>query len=135
GAKDRSGKQFVVFSQNHDHIGNRMLGERTSKLLNFEKQKLVAGAVLISPYLPMLFMGEEYSEPNPFLYFVDHSDEELKEAVRKGRKAEFAAFHLEGEAPDPQSEDTFHHSKLQWLLTEDEPHQTMLRYYQEFISL
>ena len=133
--ENRPGQQFIVFSQNHDHIGNRMLGERTSTLLSFEKQKLLAGAVLISPYLPLLFMGEEYSEPHSFQYFVHHTDQKLIEAVRKGRKAEFAAFHLEAEAPDPQSEDTFNKSKLQWSLIDEEPHQSMLRYYQEFISL
>jgi maltooligosyltrehalose trehalohydrolase len=134
-ADDNPGKQFIVFSQNHDQVGNRMLGERTSILASFEMQKLLAGAVLVSPYLPMLFMGEEWSEPNPFLYFVSHTDPELAEAVRKGRKEEFAAFHLEGEAPDPMDELTFRQSKLQWNLINKEPHATMLRYYQQLIRL
>jgi maltooligosyltrehalose trehalohydrolase len=112
-----------------------MLGERTSTLVSYEMQKLMAGAVMASPYLPMLFMGEEYSEPNPFLYFVSHTDPELAEAVRKGRKAEFAAFHSQGEAPDPVSEQTFEESKLQWELQEQEPHRNMLQYYKELISL
>lgn len=129
------GQQYVVFSQNHDHIGNRMLGERTSQLVSFEMQKLLAGAVLVSPYLPLLFMGEEWSEPNPFQYFVSHTDPELAEAVRKGRKAEFAAFHLEGEAPDPVSPATFERSRLQWNLLGQNPHQTMFRYYQQLIKL
>ncbi len=97
-AENHPGQQFIVFSQNHDQVGNRMLGERTSQLVSLEMQKLMAGAVLVSPYLPMLFMGEEYAEPNPFLYFVSHTDPDLVEAVRKGRKAEFAAFHALGEA-------------------------------------
>jgi maltooligosyltrehalose trehalohydrolase len=129
------GKQFVVFSQNHDHIGNRMLGERTSQLVSFEMQKLLAGAVLVSPYLPLLFMGEEWSETNPFQYFVSHTDPELAEAVRKGRKREFAAFHLEGDAPDPMSQETFDQSKLQWSLHESGPHQVMFQYYKTMISL
>jgi maltooligosyltrehalose trehalohydrolase len=129
------GKQFVVFSQNHDQVGNRMLGERSAALFSFEMQKLMVAAVMISPFLPMLFMGEEYSEPNPFLYFVSHSDPELISAVSKGRKAEFAAFHDEGEAPDPQAEATFLSSKLQWDKLEQEPHQTMFRYYQALIRL
>jgi len=133
-ATERAGKQFVVFSQNHDHIGNRMLGERTGRLASFEKQKLMAGAVLISPYLPLLFMGEEYSEQNPFQYFVSHTDPELIEAVRKGRRQEFAAFHHKGEAPDPQSEKTFESSKLQWDLLEEEKHQAMFRFYQQLIA-
>lgn len=134
-AENNPGHQFIVFSQNHDQVGNRMLGERTSELVSFEMRKLLAGAVLLSPYLPMLFMGEEWSEPNPFLYFVSHTDEALAEAVRKGRKAEFAAFHAEGEAPDPVSEETFNASKLQWELTEKEPFATMLRFYRKLISL
>ena len=133
-AQDNPGRQFVVFSQNHDQVGNRMLGERTSQLVSYEMQKLLAGAVMVSPYLPMLFMGEEYSEPHPFLYFVSHTDPELAEAVRKGRKAEFAAFHAQGEAPDPMAEETFRESKLQWQLIQQEPHQTMLKYYQTLIA-
>ena len=78
-----------------------MLGERTSQLVSFDMQKLMAGAVLVSPYLPMLFMGEECSEPHPFLYFVSHTDPDLAEAVRKGRKAEFAAFHAVAKHPIP----------------------------------
>jgi maltooligosyltrehalose trehalohydrolase len=129
------GKQFIVFSQNHDQVGNRMSGERTSGLVSFEMQKLIAAAVMFSPYLPMLFMGEEYSEPNPFLYFVSHMDKELADAVRKGRKKEFAAFHSEGEAPDPVSEETFLRSKLQWNLIEKDKHKIMLDYYKELIRL
>lgn len=129
------GHQFIVFSQNHDHIGNRMLGERTSRLVSFEMQKLLAGAVFVSPFIPLLFMGEEWAEPNPFQYFVSHTDEELAEAVRKGRKSEFAAFHLEGEAPDPVAVSTFENSKLQWDLIHQPPHRTMLQYYRKWIAL
>ncbi|GEO09175.1 malto-oligosyltrehalose trehalohydrolase [Segetibacter aerophilus] len=134
-ADNNPGKQFVVFSQNHDQVGNRMLGERTSTLVSFEMQKLMAAAVLVSPYLPMLFMGEEYSEPHPFLYFVSHTDPELADAVRKGRKAEFAAFHSQGEAPDPVDEKTFEESKLQWDLLQQPQHKTMFEYYKTLISL
>jgi maltooligosyltrehalose trehalohydrolase len=134
-AENNPGQQFIVFSQNHDQVGNRMLGERTSALLSFEMQKLMAAAVMVSPYLPMLFMGEEYGELHPFQYFVSHTDTELAEAVRKGRKAEFAAFHTEGEAPDPVSVETFNQSKLQWDLLSDEPHKTMFHYYQALIDL
>ena len=129
------GQQFIVFSQNHDQVGNRMLGERTSQLASFEMQKLLAGAVMVSPYLPMLFMGEEWSEPHPFLYFVSHTDPELAEAVRKGRKEEFAAFHAQGETPDPVTEETFSGSKLQWNLIGAGLHRTMHGYYKELIQL
>jgi maltooligosyltrehalose trehalohydrolase len=134
-AEGKEGQQFIVFSQNHDQVGNRMLGERTSVLASFEMQKLMAAAVLISPYLPMLFMGEEWSAPDPFLYFVSHTDKALAEAVRKGRKEEFAAFHAQGEAPDPVAEETFLQSKLKWHLLDREPHATMLRYYKALVQL
>jgi maltooligosyltrehalose trehalohydrolase len=129
------GQQFIVFSQNHDQVGNRMLGERSSALVSFEMQKLMAAAVIISPFLPMLFMGEEWREPNPFLYFVSHTDPELAEAVRKGRKEEFAAFHAAGEAPDPVSEKSFSLSKLQWHLSEEGEHKLMLNFYKTLIHL
>jgi maltooligosyltrehalose trehalohydrolase len=128
---DNPGNQFIVFSQNHDQVGNRMLGERSSQLFSFEIQKLMAGAVMVSPYLPLLFMGEEWSAQSPFQYFVSHSDPELVEAVRKGRKEEFAAFHAKGEAPDPQAEETFDRSKLNW----NEMNGTMLDYYKALIAL
>lgn len=134
-AETNPGKQFIVFSQNHDQVGNRMLGERTSALVSFEMQKLMAAAVIVSPYVPMLFMGEEYGETHPFLYFVSHTDVELAEAVRKGRKAEFAAFHSQGEAPDPVDEKTFEQSKLQWQLVQQQPHKTMLQFYKTLINL
>ncbi len=127
--------QFIVFSQNHDQTGNRMLGERLTELVSYEMLKVVAGLVIMSPYLPMLFMGEEYGEKNPFLYFVSHSDKDLIEAVRKGRKKEFSAFAWQGEAPDPQSEKTFNRSKLNHSYTSD-PKQLYLReFYKKLIYL
>jgi maltooligosyltrehalose trehalohydrolase len=133
--KNHPGEQFVVFSQNHDQVGNRMLGERTSQLVSFDALKLLSAAVMLSPYLPMLFMGEEWGETKPFLYFVSHTDPELAAAVRKGRKKEFEAFHAQGEAPDPVSEQTFTQSKLNWQLLDVEPHNNLFQYYQALISL
>ncbi|HTE34470.1 MAG TPA: malto-oligosyltrehalose trehalohydrolase [Chryseolinea sp.] len=127
-------EKFVVFSQNHDQVGNRMLGERTTSLVSFEMRKVLAAAVLMSPYLPLLFMGEEYSETNPFLYFVNHGDEKLISAVREGRKKEFKSFHNGGDVPDPQSEQTFLRSKLQWELIDDPHHNVMLNYYKMLIA-
>jgi maltooligosyltrehalose trehalohydrolase len=132
---DVSGAKFVVFSQNHDQVGNRMLGERSSTLVSFEMLKVMAAAVFCSPFLPLIFMGEEWAETNPFLFFVSHSDEELVEAVRKGRKAEFAAFHNNGDAPDPQDESTFERSKLDWKKTCEPKHKIMLGYYKTLIAL
>ncbi|WP_162054876.1 malto-oligosyltrehalose trehalohydrolase [Pontibacter pamirensis] len=128
-------QQFVVCSQNHDQVGNRMLGERLTELVSFEMLKAVAGLVLLSPYVPMLFMGEEYGEENPFLYFVSHTDKELVEAVQKGRKAEFAYFASKGEAPDPQSEETFNRSKLQRSYTSNEKQKQLREFYKQLIQL
>ncbi len=129
------GEQFVVFSQNHDQVGNRMLGERSAVLYSFEMQKLLAGAIMVSPFLPMLFMGEEWGETNPFLYFVDHGDKDIAEAVRNGRKKEFADFHRGEDAPDPLALSSYQQSKLQWNLLNEEKHQAMFRFYREIISI
>lgn len=91
-AKGLAGECFVVFSQNHDQVGNRMLGERSSVLFSREMQRLMAMAVMVSPFLPLLFMGEEWACRKPFQYFISHGDEELIQAVREGRQREFAEF-------------------------------------------
>jgi maltooligosyltrehalose trehalohydrolase len=128
-------RQLVVFSQNHDQVGNRLHGERLANLVPFEDLKLVAGVVLLSPYLPLLFMGEEYGETAPFLYFISHSDENLIEAVRKGRREEFAAFQWEGEIPDPQNEATLLRSRLDHRLCGSGHHKTLLEFYRELLLL
>ncbi|KHJ38083.1 malto-oligosyltrehalose trehalohydrolase [Pedobacter glucosidilyticus] len=130
-----AGERFVVFSQNHDQVGNRMLGERSSQLFSFEMQKLMAAAVFISPYIPMLFMGEEWSASSPFQYFISHTDEDLIKAVQEGRKKEFAAFVSEEEVPDPQAISTFEASKLRWDELNLPQHKTMLAYYKALIQL
>ncbi|NJN56720.1 MAG: malto-oligosyltrehalose trehalohydrolase [Leptolyngbyaceae cyanobacterium SL_5_9] len=134
-ASDRPGYQFVVCTQNHDQVGNRMLGDRLSTLVSFEALKLAAGALLLSPNIPMLFMGEEYGEESPFLYFVSHTDPDLVEAVRAGRKREFAAFHLEGEYSDPQSPETFKQSQLKWEQQNEGKHKALRNLYQHLIHL
>jgi maltooligosyltrehalose trehalohydrolase len=128
-------EQFVVCAQNHDQVGNRVNGERLSSLVNWERAKLAASAVLLSPFTPLLFMGEEYAEPAPFLYFVSHSDPELQRAVREGRRAEFKDFAETGEIADPQSPDTFLSSKLRTSLAHQEPHKTMHAFYSELIRV
>jgi maltooligosyltrehalose trehalohydrolase len=127
--------RLVVFSQNHDQAGNRPGGERLSRLVSFEALKLATGIVLLSPFLPLLFMGEEYGETAPFLYFISHSDAPLIEAVRKGRKEEFSAFLWQGEPPDPQDEDTFLRSRLDPGLSEGGHHRVLREYYRELIRL
>jgi maltooligosyltrehalose trehalohydrolase len=128
-------EQLVVSGQNHDQVGNRMLGERLGQLVSFERLKLAAAAVLLSPFLPLLFMGEEYGETAPFQYFTDHGDPDLIEAVRAGRRAEFAAFTWRGEAPDPQAESTFRRSKLDHALRDRRPHRLLWEWHQELIGL
>jgi maltooligosyltrehalose trehalohydrolase len=134
-SRERPARQFIVFSQNHDQVGNRALGERLSALVDFESLKLAAGAVVLSPYLPLLFMGEEYAEEAPFQYFVSHSDPALAESVRKGRTAEFGAFSRDQSPPDPQSPDTFFRSRLNWEKRETGKHAVLLRFYRRLIRL
>ncbi len=134
-SRDIPAQQMVVFSQNHDQIGNRMLGERLSTLVSFEALKLAAGIVLLSPYIPLLFMGEEYGEDAPFLYFVSHSDHALIEAVRQGRKKEFGEFKWQGEPPDPQSTETFLKSKINWNKRMGGNHKVLLNFYKNLIPL
>jgi maltooligosyltrehalose trehalohydrolase len=129
------GHQFVVFTQNHDQVGNRMLGDRLTHLVSFEALKLAAAVLLLAPNVPLIFMGEEYAEDAPFLYFVSHTDQNLIEIVREGRKKDFAAFHLEGEYLDPESTDTFNKCKLQWEKRQEGKHKVMLELYQHLIGL
>ncbi len=126
--------KFIVFSQNHDQVGNRLRGERLSTFVSFESLKLAAGVVLFSPNIPLLFMGEEYGEETPFQYFVSHSDQELIEAVRRGRREEFAAFNWQGEMPDPQSEETFLHSRIRLGLHRHGKHKTLFEFYRTLMK-
>jgi len=127
--------KFIVFSQNHDQVGNRIKGDRLSTIVSFEALKLVAGIVLLSPNIPLLFMGEEYGEESPFLYFVNHSNQELIEAVRKGRREEFAGFGWEENIPDPQSEKTFIDSKILLGTRENGKHKILFEFYRRLIIL
>lgn len=129
------GNKFVAFNLNHDQVGNRIRGERLCTLVDFERLKLAAAALMFAPYIPMLFMGEEYADESPFFYFVSHSDEKLIKAVREGRKNEFAAFKAEGEPPDAQDEKTFVDSKLKWDNRKQGKHAVMLKWHKHLISL
>lgn len=126
-------EQFVVCLQNHDQIGNRMLGDRIAQLIDVESQKLGAACVLLAPYIPLLFMGEEYGEAKPFPYFIDHADAELIEAVRRGRREEFLSFRWKGEPPDPQSEETFRTATLEPARSHEPP--VLSRLYRHLIQL
>jgi len=127
--------RLVVFSQNHDQVGNRMRGERLGALADFEALKLAAGAVILSPCIPLIFMGEEYGEIAPFQYFVSHTDPGLIEAVRRGRGEEFAAFGWSADGPDPQDESTFLRSRLDHELRGKGHHAVLHRYYAELFRV
>ncbi len=129
--------RLAVFSQNHDQVGNRMRGERSSEHLSLPQLKLAAATVLLSPYLPLLFMGEEYAETAPFPYFVNHGDPELLESVRQGRLTEFAEFAHQGVPPDPGLESTFLSAKItpEQHHEHEGGHQALYAFYRELIRL
>src|SRR5581483_3335682 len=129
------GRRFVVYAQNHDQVGNRMLGERLGQLAGLEAAKLALGSVLMAPFVPLLFMGEEQAASTPFQYFTSHTDPELGEAVRRGRAAEFAGFGWNAETPDPQDESTFARSRLDWEERGRPPHSQVLDLCRELLSL
>jgi maltooligosyltrehalose trehalohydrolase len=132
-SKNIAACKFVVFSQNHDQVGNRARCDRLSRTLPFEKLKLAAAIVLLSPYIPLIFMGEEYGETAPFKYFVSHSDKNLIKAVRDGRRKEFASFSWEGDLPDPQAENTFFDSKVNINISQKNTHKILFEFYKELI--
>lgn len=128
------GNRFVVFNQNHDLVGNRAEAERLSLLIPFEPLKVAAAAMLLAPYIPMLFMGEEYGEDNPFFYFISHSDEDLVNAVREGRRKEFEGYNWNAEPPDPQDEKTFNRSKIDWAKRNSGKHAVLLKWHTHLIG-
>jgi len=132
-SKHRPGKQFVVFSQNHDQVANAFEGMRSANLLSPDQLKLSAAVLLFSPFLPLLFMGQEYGETARFDYFTDHGDPALIQAVREGRSNEIGEF-LTGEFIDPQCAATFEHSKLDWGLLSQPHHAALLAWYRDCIS-
>jgi maltooligosyltrehalose trehalohydrolase len=134
-AADVPRDRFVVCLQNHDQVGNRATGDRIATLVPFARQKLGAATVLLSGYVPLLFMGEEYGETHPFLYFVSHSDAALVEAVREGRRREFADFAWGGEVPDPQAVDSFTRSTLADEATRTPEQRAMQTLYGDLLAL
>ncbi len=129
------GHRFLGYMQNHDQIGNRARGDRSSALLSPGLLKAAAALVITSPFVPMLFQGEEWGATTPFPYFTDHTAE-LGKLVTKGRKAEFAAFGWdEYEIPDPQEQATFTSAKLRWEEVDDPPNAEMLQWHKDLIRL
>jgi maltooligosyltrehalose trehalohydrolase len=131
------GRQFIAYLQNHDQLGNRAHGERILELTDIARAKIGAALILTSPYVPMLFQGEEWGATSPFLYFVDFADEpELAKAVAEGRCREFAAFGWNpDEIPNPTSESTFARSKLKWNELSAAEHADLLSWYKALIQL
>jgi maltooligosyltrehalose trehalohydrolase len=133
---DLCGDRFVVCIQNHDQVGNRARGDRFGTLLaDPAKQRLAASLLLLAPHVPMLFMGEEYGETRPFPFFCSFRGEDLKQAVRDGRKKEFADF-LTGDEqiPDPNAAETFESAKLSWAWPEGTVHAGLRKLYGDLLS-
>lgn len=129
-------EQFVVFIQNHDQTGNRALGERLNHLVSVEKCMAAAALMMMSPFTPMLFQGEEWAASTPFLFFTDHEDENLAQAIRKGRARECAFMGVTAsKVPDPQAYETFKRSCLNWDEIDNETHSKMLNWYKKLINI
>jgi maltooligosyltrehalose trehalohydrolase len=134
-AEGLSAHHFVHFDQNHDQVGNRAFGERLEQLCGMEAAKVAIGLVLMAPYVPMLFMGEEFAASSPFLYFADHDDEDMRKLVSEGRKKDFAQFGFDGDVPNPEDSKTFEDSKLKWQEIGEGKHAEMLAWAKELIKL
>ena len=133
--EDVPASSFVVFSQNHDQVGNRLLSERLISIAGFEAAKMAAASVILSPMIPLLFMGEEWGEDSPFFYFADFEDEALRKLIKEGRHREFLQLNCRRDAADPFLENTFLHSKLKWKYLGENSKKRMLEFYQELITL
>jgi len=130
------GRRLLGYLQNHDQVGNRALGERSSALVSMGRLKIGAAVVMTAPFVPMLFQGEDWAASTPFQFFTDHRDPELGAAVSKGRREEFADFGWDPESvPDPQDPETFRRSKLRWDELDEPDHATMLDWYRALIAL
>ncbi len=130
-----AGRHFVVCAQNHDQVGNRALGDRLTTIVDPDRVRLAAAATLLAPFVPLLFMGEEYGETQPFPYFVDHGDPALIEAVRRGRKTEFADFHGRADPPDVAAPATFESARLVWSRRDEPPHAALLDWHRRLLEL
>jgi maltooligosyltrehalose trehalohydrolase len=127
--------QIVVSAQNHDQIGNRAQGERLSMMLGVPELEAIAALTLLSPFVPLLFQGEEWGARTPFLYFTDHENAELGRLVAEGRSKEFNSFRWQGAVPNPQEMQTFERSKLDWSELSRPPHAQLFEWYRRLIRL
>jgi maltooligosyltrehalose trehalohydrolase len=128
--------RFIGFIQNHDQVGNQATGERLLEIVGFDRARIAAALVLLSPFIPLLFQGEEWGASSPFQYFADHEEPEMARLVSEGRKREFAAFGWDPNLiPDPEKRETFERSKLKWDETNEGTHAEMMEWYRELIRL
>lgn len=128
--------RFLGYIQNHDQVGNRAVGERLQESVGFERAMVAAAIVLMGPFVPMLFQGEEWAASSPFQYFADHEDPQLARAVSEGRKREFQEFGWAPDSiPDPEKRDTFLRSKLNWNEINKGQHARMRDWYRDLIRL
>ena len=135
-ARAVSGHRFVAFTQNHDQVGNRAKGDRSSHLMTIARAKIAAAFLVMSPHVPLIFQGEEWAASTPFQYFTGHEDVALAQAVSEGRRREFARFAWRtDEIPDPQAPQTFQQSKLRWEEIGLQPHTEMLEWYRTLLRL
>jgi maltooligosyltrehalose trehalohydrolase len=133
---NQSQHRFVGFIQNHDQVGNRAIGDRVAQIVGPDRARIAAALVLLAPFIPMLFQGEEWGASTPFQYFADHDDPELARLVSEGRKREFAAFGWDpANIPDPEKRETFERSKLNWNELSGSDHAEMLAWYRDLIRL
>jgi maltooligosyltrehalose trehalohydrolase len=130
------GERFVAFSQNHDQVGNRARGERTAALISVPRLKMAAALILLGPFVPLLFMGEEWGASTPFQFFSSHGDRALARAISEGRVREFEGFGWDAsQVPDPQSPATFERSKLNWQEATAWPHAELADWYRRLVAL
>jgi maltooligosyltrehalose trehalohydrolase len=128
--------RFLSYIQNHDQVGNRAVGDRLREVVGFDRAKIAAAVVFASPFIPMIFQGEEWAASSPFQYFADHEDAELARLVSEGRRREFAAFGWDPKLiPDPEKRETLERSKLNWSELNEGEHAEMLAWYRELIRL
>jgi maltooligosyltrehalose trehalohydrolase len=127
--------RFVISIQTHDQVGNRPRGDRLGTLLEPNQQRLAVGLLLISPHIPLLFMGEEYGETRPFPFFCSFLDPQIAEAARRGRRTEFDSFDWAGDVPDPQAETTFESARIQWSWPDGSPQAAMRRLYYDLLAI
>lgn len=135
-AGDTPRTHFLAYAQNHDQIGNRPRGDRLGAIVSRDRLKIAAALVLASPFLPMIFQGEEWGASTPFCFFTDHPDEALGRAVRDGRRSEMLWNGWpDGEMPDPQAKSTFSMSRLDWREADAISGREMFQWHKDLIAL